>query len=486
MKRPALLIVVFLLPCLIIFGCGGSGDDGDDGDKTTDPGLRMGLLQFRVKHNLQDDTCLPDDCHLTLEEEADIAVWLDKLASNSNMAVLHWDRAIPWLVFDDNPPQGTSRADFYDERIDPALRSWINAFADHFERMASGYLAVSILNGQRNGLESCWMDGGQTVEVTGACPVLAPGTQIEFQYDPGSGPVTASFDLERSYTNFVMYLYDKLQPDYLALMVEMNWFKVMPAPCPANWNGLVQLYHHVYDTVRPAVDPRTKVFATLALQELLGYDQEACHGPLVFEPCTGEPSAPAYADPDPETCYPLDSDTLDDLNQGDRLEVLALSFYPDALLMDVAEDNLVKLYPDDWNGIDECELRAQAAPYLDPVEALDRLNWTKPIAVAELGARSNRTSIFRGEYIYLPPADLTSQSFWLNHFLQAARDRDFEFYVQAFSDDYEPMGTWIVTMGVLDEDAYSVINSFAYMGIYDAQGLPKVDVTQIWMNFLQD
>ncbi len=446
----------------------------------------MGLLQFRTKHNLQDDTCLPDDCYLTMEEEAETGEWLERLATISNMAVLHWDRAIPWLAFDETPPSGVSRSDFYDGRIDPALRSWINAFAGHFERMTSGYLAVSILHGQRDRLQPWRIDNHQTVEVTGACPVLAPGTQIEFQYDPGSGEVTASFDLERSYTNFVMYLYDKLQPDYLALMVEVNWFKTMPAQCPSNWGGLVQLYRQVYDTVRPEVDPSTKVFATLAFKELLSHELETCHDQLAFEPCTGDPSPPAYDNPDPAVCYPLDLSTLDDLDQGDRLEVLALSFYPDALLMDVADDNLVKLYATDWNGSDACDLRAQATPYLDPLEALDRLNWTKPIAIAELGARSSRTIQLNGSFLYQPPADSVSQSFWLNHFLETAKERHFEFYVQSFSNDYEPIGPWAVNLGVLDANTFSLMNGFAYMGIYDAQGSSKGGVTELWLDFLQN
>jgi hypothetical protein len=483
MIRLASLIFYFLFPCLLMIGCGGGDSGGGDCCENNDHGLRMGLLQFRIKHNLQDDTCLPDDCFLTLEEDAEIEAWLDQLAASSNMAVLHWDQAIPWLSFDETPPPGVSRSDFYDGRIDGDLRRWINAFADHFTRMASGYLTVSILNGQRDGLQPCRIDENLTVEVPGACPVMAPGTQIEFQYDPGAGPVTASFDLERSYANFVMYLYDKLQPDYLALMVEVNLFKEMPAPCPANWDGLVQLYHQLYDTVRPEVDPRTKVFATLTLKELLGYDLETCHGQLAFEPCTGEPALPDYADPDPETCYPLDLDFLNDLDRGDRLEVLALSFYPDALLMDVADDNLVKLYPEDWNGVDECDFRAQAAPYIDPVGALDRLNWAKPIAIAELGARSNRTIKLEGGFLYLPPADLTSQSFWLNHFLENARNRHFEFYVQSFSNDYEPIGPWTANLGVLDANLYSTVNNFAYMGIYDTQGQPKAGTTEIWLDF---
>jgi hypothetical protein len=485
MRRFSLAIYCFLLSCLIIIGCGGGGSGSDAGSGNSGHGLRMGLLQFRMQHNLQDGTCLPDHCYLSTEDETDIGARLAQIEAISNMAVLHWDRAIPWLAFDEDPPQGVSRSDYYDGRIDASLRSWINAFAAHFKRMSSGYLAVSILNGQRDGLQPYRIDESRIAEVTGACPVLAPGTQVQFQYDPGSGPVTATFDLKRSYTNFVMYLYDKLQPDYLALMVEVNLFKENPAPCPANWDGLVKLYRQIYDTVRPEVNPKTEVFATLAYQPLLGYGLEMCHGPMSFEACTGTPSPPAFGEPDPENCYPLNLSAINDLDQGNRLEILALSFYPDALLMDVADDNLVKLYPEDWNGVDHCELRAQATPYLDPVAALDRFNWYKPIAIAELGAQSNRTFRFQGGYLLTPPADLASQSFWLNPFLEAAEDRHFEFYVQSFSNDYDAIGPWALQTGVLDADTYNLFNNFAYMGIYDPQGSPKSGVTEIWMRFFQ-
>jgi hypothetical protein len=282
-----------------------------------------------------------------------------------------------------------------------------------------------------------------------------------------------------------MYLYEKLRPDYLALMVEVNWFKKMAAPCPANWAGLAQLYHQLYDTVRPEVDPGVKLFATLVFQEVLGYDHDTCHGPLAFEPCTGDPSPPDDDDPDPAICYPLDLGALEDLDQADRLEVLALSFYPDSLLMGVADDNLVKFYSTDWNGSDTCDVRAQASPYLDPLQALDGLNWTKPIAIAELGARSGRTILHKGGLLYQPPADAVSQSFWMNHFLETAQERSFEFFVTAFSNDYEPIGPWTVELSVLDAHTYSLMNTFAYMGIYDVQGSPKEGVTQMWLDVLQ-
>jgi hypothetical protein len=163
---------------------------------------------------------------------------------------------------------------------------------------------------------------------------------------------------------------------------------------------------------------------------------------------------------------------------------LALSFYPDALLMDVADDNLLKFYPEDWDGIRDCELRAQALPFLDPVAALDRFNWTKPMAIAELGARSDRTLIYRGGYLIQLPADLTSQNFWLDHFLTAAKERNFEFYIQSFSDDFVAIGSWTVDFNILDRDTYSLFNGFAYMGIYDDQGMPKTGVTQTWLDAL--
>jgi hypothetical protein len=191
------LIAGALLTLLIVAGCGGGGDGGGDDGVVDERSMRMGILQFRTRHNLQDASCLPDQCDLSMEEEAETPRWLEGLAAISDMAVLHWDREIPWLAFDEDPPQGVSRSDFYDGRLDAAMRSWIDAFADHFARMPSGYLAVSILNGRRDGLQECRIDESLATPVTGACPVVAPGTQVQFQYDPGSGPVAASFDLQR-------------------------------------------------------------------------------------------------------------------------------------------------------------------------------------------------------------------------------------------------------------------------------------------------
>lgn len=484
MKSLSTLLCVLLL--IVVSSCSG-GSGGNDGDSNNEPSKPlMGILQFRIRHNLHDDSCLASsDCYFSTEEEDDTAWWLAQIAADSNLAVLHWDRAVPWLAFDEEPPPGTSRTEFFDARIDARLRSWIDAFAAHFASLPYGYLAVTPLHGERNRLERCRVDEDLEVEITNACPDADPGTVIQFQYDPGTGPVTASFDLEKSYRNFVLYLYDKLQPDYLAIMIETNMFKEF---CPTKWSGLVDLYRSIYDTVRAEVDPETKVFATVIFNNLLDYEIEQCHGPLAFEGCIGDPSPPNYPDPDPITCYPLDLSAITDLDQGDRLEILALSFYPDSLQMAVGDDNLLYIYPDDWDGSSNCLMRTQAPPFLDPIAALDRFNWSKPVAIAELGARSCRTLSFfedgPNRFIIQPPGDLTSQAFWLDHFLERAKERKFEFYVQVFLRDYYPLGLWTVRQGVLPENLYNINNIFPCMGLYDENGQVKDGVTEIWQDAL--
>ncbi|MGB5746284.1 MAG: hypothetical protein WBM69_04835 [Desulfobacterales bacterium] len=492
MKRLSVLVWVLLLLLIFVSGCpgsgGGGGAEGGGNDGNDEPFKPlMGMLQFRVRHNLQDDSCVArGDCFYAIEEEDQTAAWLAQIAADSDLAVLHWDRAVPWLAFDADPPVGTSRTDFFDGRIDAKLRSWINAFAAHFASLPYSYLAVTPLHGLRDKLERCRINEDLEVEITDACPDVGPGAVIQFQYDPGSGPVTASFDLEKSYRNFVLYLYDKLRPDYFAIMVEVNMYKTL---CPTKWSGLVDLYRTLYDTVRAEVDSETKVFATVVFQDLLDYEVEQCHGALAFEACVGAPGPPVYPVPDPTACYPLDLSAIMDLDQGDRLEILALSFYPDNLLMAVSEnDNLLYAYPEDWDETSDCLMRAQLPPFLDPIAALDRFNWSKPVAIAELGARSCRTLQFIDDglnrFIIQPAGDLTSQTFWLDHFLESAGQRKFEFYVQVFRNDYYPIGLWAERQGVLPENLYNVNNIFPCMGLYDDNGQVKDGITDIWQNAL--
>jgi hypothetical protein len=151
-------------------------------------------------------------------------------------------------------------------------------------------------------------------------------------------------------------------------------------------------------------------------------------------------------------------------------------------------DNLLYVYAEDWDEISGCVTRVQLPPFFDPVAALDRFNWTKPVAVAELGARSCRTLQFVDDgmtrFIIQPPGDISSQAFWLDHFLDSAAQRKFEFYVQVFRDDYDPIGLWAERQGVLPENLYNVNNIFPCMGLYDDAGQPKPDITDLWLDAL--
>ena len=75
-------------------------------------------------------------------------------------------------------------------------------------------------------------------------------------------------------------------------------------------------------------------------------------------------------------------------------------------------------YPEDWDGTGNCLMRAPLPPFLDPIAALDRFNWDKPVAIAELGGRACRTLQFiddgQNRFILQPSGDLTSQAFWLD------------------------------------------------------------------------
>jgi len=152
-------------------------------------------------------------------------------------------------------------------------------------------------------------------------------------------------------------------------------------------------------------------------------------------------------------------------------------------------NNLLNAYPEDWDETSDCSTRAPLPPFLDPVAALDRFNWQKPVAIAELGGRSCRTFQFinngLNRFIIRPPGDPTSQAFWLDHFLESARQRKFEFYVQVFRDDYDPIGLWAERLGVLPEDLYNVNNIFPCMGLYDNSDRAKDDITDLWQDALQ-
>lgn len=475
--------------------------------------LRLGILQFHVQHNLETDACLTlptptgcpgTNCFLTAEDETNTTAWLAEIRQNSNMAVLHWDRSIPWLIFNQNPPAGTNRVSYYDGLLDTTLRNWLDAFVVQFSSMPKRYLAISPLNGSRSGLADfryipptgC----PENLPISSACIDLSTTTSVEIRKVIGNDTVIlGTFDPKNAYKNFVLYLTEKLNPDYLALMVEASAFKPQ---CPSQWAGLVQFYHSLYSAVRSATGkgvPDLKLFATLRYQELLDqklstWESSNCYGGLnQWQACTSPLTPVSYPRPDPTACYPLDRSYLEDLNSDDQLDLLALSFYPDELNLSPprSSDNAVRVYPGSWNETDPCWLQTPYPPFIDPMPRLDFLGWTKPVAIAEVQTRSCRTLFVRpydqdpnGYLVLQPPGTPYSQAFWLNLILENARRRGFEFVTTSFLRDYPPLGLWVARRAVFSYDMYDAFNIFPCMGLYTYDGRPKSLVTDAWRKAL--
>lgn len=444
----------------------------------------FGLLQFKIEHNLETPACLATgSCFLRLEEEADPAGWLSQIRGASDLATLHWDRAVPWLVFDVDPPPGVDRVAYYDGRLDVPTVAWLDAFAAHFAAMGRGYLAVSLLDGERDRLSALHLGAGVERRFTTRCPDFAPGSQITV--DPGTGPV--AFDLARSYRNFVLYLARKLGPDYLALMVEVNW---IGKTCPTRAEGLYSLYRWLHDQVEAELGSAPLLFATLTLPELLAYDHDACYPTAAFTTCGGPPAAPA-APASIAACYPVDRSAIDAFDQGGRLDVLALSFYPDGLEMRrvASETPALRAFSvADWNAGDACLARRTLAEPIDPMAAIDRLGWTGPIAIAETSARACATPLYvevpasgggTPPLVFEAPGSPASQAAWVAHTYQAAVARDFVFYVHSFLRDYPPLGTWTAESGALAPSIQALFNTWPCSGLQTADGRWKPEMLAI-------
>jgi hypothetical protein len=451
-------------------------------------GPPRGILQFHVTHNLQTPDCRATmDCNLDFEEKDDVPGWLSVIAEDSEVAILHWDRAIPWLVFDADPPMGANPVAHYDPQLDAGTLAYLDAFAAHFSSMDLGFLAVSILSGERSQIAPLLLGDGTALDIPGVCPEIASGVQVTVS--PGGAPQV--FDLERSYRNFLLYLIAKLGPDYIALMVEANLFTEF---CPGRADAFYALYRSLYDSVRAAVGPDPMLFATLSYLHLLAYDPIACFGGQNFVSCkSGRPPAPTPISS--EACYPTDRSAIDALEQGDRLDLLALSFYPDALEMKPPGAKRIEgrlhraadYLAGDTVILGGCLAYATWPDMMDPFAALDRLGWTGPVAIAETSARSCTSTLWYedpgfGPLIVWAPGSSSAQEAWLEHLQDWSREKDMEFFAYSFLKDYTPLGPWLVDIDVMTPTIFSLFQTWTCSGLYDEDGRSKGRVTRAWRN----
>ncbi len=486
-----------LTPLLVAFfalaACGGGGSTGESqssgrGSDAADREplqTRYGVLSFRVSHNVQDASCLEEgDCFYETNQEAGIQDWLWRVRQDSDLAVLHWNRPIPYATFAVDPPEGMDRVAFYDERLAPLLVNWVDAFADHFEQMPRGYLAVSGLNSRRTRPAPSFTGEQEGTPITSSsCPALSPGATFEVT---GPGGETQTIDYEHAYTNFLLYLYEKLEPEEVGLFVEANLFK---ENCPKRWEGFVDLYHSIYESFRDEAGSSPRLFTSLTYLDLLNYDLERCTGGAQVESCDGAVGSPSYGDLDAQQCYEVDTSPIEALNEGGRLDVLALSAYPDGLRMSVpGGGQAVEFHPPSSSGREDCQQRLIMPPVVNPWDQLDRLNWDKPIAISETSARScpvwNWFDNPDREGLLRIPGSPKTQRYWLNRALEVTKNQPMAFMVQSLYEDYPPVGRPFL-QNVDNPPAYNAINLWPCSGLYTQDGSAKTGVLSRWRDAVQ-
>jgi len=476
----------------LLLGCSSGKSPGSDSagpqdsaDDTGDTATRVpiqGLLQFKVEHNLETDDCLArGDCHGQLEETDDVAGWLADIATDSTAPVLHWDRPIPWDVMATAAPSDADPAAFHDARLDPDLVAWVDAFATRFSAQPGGYLAVSMLDGDRASPAPLWLGSDASQPVGSACMELGPGTRLDIDGEP--------VELSAAYAEFIRYLHAKLSPERLGLMVEVNMYETL---CPSQWPAMVALYHDIFDRTRATVGPEPALFATFTLVELLGYDPDACFGGLNWTACD-DPVADPPEVTSGEACFPLHTEPLLELADGDRMDILALSFYPHS--MDLSPPDVV-LDLSLWEGGDEpagdCSYQARHPNFSagdGPLDQLDRLPWDGPMALAETSARGCSTWAYivdgtSGTHWWVDsPGSEANQEWWVRRLVEVSREREMDMLVGAFRNDYAPMGPWLVRDEVMDPSDWGLLNHWACSGIRQADGTDKTGITELWQSW---
>ncbi|MBR58053.1 MAG: hypothetical protein CMH54_08520 [Myxococcales bacterium] len=448
-------------------------EDVVDTDTITPPGApAQGLLQLRVTHNMAEPGCVEqNNCGLDIEvSAAESAAWVEALSQHSNIPVLHWDRPMPWFAFSEDPVGDPVQ--FYNARMPIELREYVDAYAAAFS-VGGGYLALTPLNGTRNAVKPQFVVGGES-PVGAECDSMAPD-QV-FAVDLLGGLEPQDMILGSTYLNFVRYMYTRLQPAYLALGIEVNLYEEGCVDHPGAFDDFATLYHWIYDALR-ADGVEIPIFATFTLVDIMGFDENDCQGPGDFAACGS--ARPDFSSLDPATCFPIHRSSVDALDEGDRLDILALSYYPDHLRSSV-EDDVLTLQSGDSNGDGPCVGVIHLADVPDPLDHLDLLGWDKPMVFAESGAHSCPVPLYfeptvpgDDPLVLVLPGSPARQAHYMTTILDAATAHEMPFVVNAFLNDYPPLSPFVAREGIMPAPLVALFNTFSCMGIRDAEGNTK-------------
>ena len=215
------LIALILLPFLIL-SCGKSGSDEEN-----DPGSRcyhMGLTPFPYDVSGVDK----------------IEYVYQKVAADADLIAHHFDNGIPWdEALNGTPYPSKVTDDWYFRK----------------SRIPAGhklYVAVTPVNGSRNGLAPAWNATGDNQ------PLAAPWSGYSFNHG----------NVKTAYLYYCRSVIDYFNPDCIAVGIEVNLVKHLN---PSAWAAYVELQGETYAALK-ILYPSLPVFVTLTGAELVdGY-----------------------------------------------------------------------------------------------------------------------------------------------------------------------------------------------------------------------
>ena len=435
----------------------------------------QGVLQLRVTHNMAEPGCLGlGNCQLEFEAPAaETLNWVEALSQHGTMPVLHWDRPMPWIAFSEDPTG--DMVDFYNGRMPAELLAYVDAYAAAFS-VGGGYLALTPLSGARDAVKPQFIANGE-VHVGQICDSMASDEVFSVDLGDGTGP--QEFNLGVSYLNFVRYMVQRLQPAYLALGIEVNLYEEKCAGHEGAFDDFASLYRSTYDQLRQD-GVSIPIFGTFTLVELLGYHEDHCQGPLDFTSC--DSARPELPSPTPETCFPVHRTSVDVFDEGGRLDILALSYYPDRLNTNV-EGDVIMMQSADSGQDGECLAVSHLYDVPDPLEHLGLLGWDKAMAFAEIGAHSCTVPIYfpalnpgDNPFLLVLPGSISRQAHHLSKIMDAAAAHKMPFVVNAFLNDFLPVLPAVAQEEVLPPSIVALVNAFSCMGLRDVGGTPKTEL----------
>jgi hypothetical protein len=242
MKLPRLLVSLLLILaiCSLVFSCGDDDsadddDDNDDDDTTADddddavgPPRSFYMASAPFIFEVTD---------ISISSEFDFTGFDGRV----DMVSLHMDNffGLPWPAF----IAGTDPPDVWLEKM-AQIRAEIEALG------VGVYLSLTPLGGIRDQIADLAEEVDGELFVNNA---WLPGC-----YNFDTGPNHAAH--RTGYLNFVRWMVDYFQPEYLTHGIEINIYDLA---CPDDYDSVITLLNDVYDQGK-AIDPSLPIFGTFA------------------------------------------------------------------------------------------------------------------------------------------------------------------------------------------------------------------------------